>query len=401
MEKIFIQIASYRDPELPKTVASALSSAEHPERLVFGICRQFNPDDGCDSLDAYAGDARFRIDDVDCKDSRGCCWARARVQALWQDEEYTLQLDAHHRFADGWDSDLIDMLDRCDSPKPIVTSYAPQYNILTEVRNPGSCRMRPIFQGIPVITRFRPESLGATKLMRHPFWSGHLMFTRGSFCREVPYDPELYFIGEEISMAARSWTSGYDMFLPDKTTVWHQYVAGGKRTRHWTDHTRANGSGEPYLLLDKISKRRVTRLLSGEDLGVFGLGTVRTLEDYENAAGICFRKSYISPEAAAHAAMPIFSDDAWVPDKVRVFKVKLDWSSCLDELEAYGPGSLAVFMGGERRDLPCRKGIPVSLDIAITATHVPENYTVWPYKLKPLDWGPKKILKVLNYAKIN
>ena len=33
MERIFVCIASYRDKQLPKTVASLLESAEHPELI--------------------------------------------------------------------------------------------------------------------------------------------------------------------------------------------------------------------------------------------------------------------------------------------------------------------------------------------------------------------------------
>ena len=43
MSKIFIQIASYRDPQLIPTIKSALENAEFPERIHFGICRQYNP----------------------------------------------------------------------------------------------------------------------------------------------------------------------------------------------------------------------------------------------------------------------------------------------------------------------------------------------------------------------
>ena len=30
------------------------------------------------------------------------------------------------------------------------------------------------------------------------FTSGHFIFTLGKFCQEVPYDPKLYFHGEEL-----------------------------------------------------------------------------------------------------------------------------------------------------------------------------------------------------------
>ena len=36
--RIFVQIASYRDPQLIPTIEDMLSKASHPENLVFGIC---------------------------------------------------------------------------------------------------------------------------------------------------------------------------------------------------------------------------------------------------------------------------------------------------------------------------------------------------------------------------
>ena len=46
---------------------------------------------------------RFKIIDIDYKDSQGVCWARNTIQQYYEDEEYTLQLDSHHRFVPNWD----------------------------------------------------------------------------------------------------------------------------------------------------------------------------------------------------------------------------------------------------------------------------------------------------------
>ncbi len=90
--KIFIQIASYRDPQLVPTIESALENAKKPKNLVFGIARQFHPEDGFDNLDKYRKDKRFRILDVLYSDSKGVCWARNQVQQLYGGEEYTMQI---------------------------------------------------------------------------------------------------------------------------------------------------------------------------------------------------------------------------------------------------------------------------------------------------------------------
>ena len=42
---IFVQIASYRDPDIKNTIQSMLDNAKYPDNLVVGICRQYHPDD--------------------------------------------------------------------------------------------------------------------------------------------------------------------------------------------------------------------------------------------------------------------------------------------------------------------------------------------------------------------
>jgi hypothetical protein len=59
--KIFVQIASYRDPQLIPTLESMLKYAKFPKNLRIGICRQYHPEDGFDNLDNYRKDKRFRI----------------------------------------------------------------------------------------------------------------------------------------------------------------------------------------------------------------------------------------------------------------------------------------------------------------------------------------------------
>ena len=108
--KIFVQIASYRDPELIPTIKSCINNAKNPESLVFGICRQFNPEDKFDDLTEYEMDNRFRILNVPFEKTKGVCWARNQVQQLYNEEEYTLQIDSHMRFEKNWDEEMINMI---------------------------------------------------------------------------------------------------------------------------------------------------------------------------------------------------------------------------------------------------------------------------------------------------
>ena len=73
-----------------------------------------------------------------------------------------------------------------------------------------------------------------TKPVTSRFYSAHFCFTLGQFSTEVQHNPEYYFHGEEISIAARAYTWGYDLFHPHIPVVYHEYTRKG-RTKQWDD----------------------------------------------------------------------------------------------------------------------------------------------------------------------
>jgi hypothetical protein len=302
--KIFVQIASYRDPELLPTIRDCISKAKHPENLTFGICWQR---DETESMEEFADDKRFKILDYHWSLSKGLCWARSEIQKLWNGEEYTLQLDSHHRFLQDWDVELIEMMKLTGSEKPIITSYAGMYrpsdNQLLNVE-PYKMVASNFTPGGTIL--FRPHTIENWQNLDKPiparFVSGHFFFTIGKHCEEYKYDPNIYFAGDEISLSIRSFTLGYDLFHPHKTVVWHEYTREG-RTKHWTDFNTDNLSTgvveKPWWEMDNDSKRRLRHMLQEEDnkidLGIYGLGEVRTHHDYELYAGINFKERMLHP----------------------------------------------------------------------------------------------------------
>jgi len=80
--KIFVQIASYRDPQLVHTIKDMLSNAKKPENLVFGIARQFSESDGFDNLDEWREDKRFRILDIPYQRGSRCLLGKTFSSAI-------------------------------------------------------------------------------------------------------------------------------------------------------------------------------------------------------------------------------------------------------------------------------------------------------------------------------
>ena len=130
MSTIFIQIASFRDPQLNPTLEDMIKKSKYPQNLRIGICNQYNVEDEF-NLDNYRNDDRFKIIDVKDTQTYGVCWARNQVQQLYDNEDYTLQIDSHMRFEQDWDETLINMIKDLQSkgyPKPLLTGYVSSFD---------------------------------------------------------------------------------------------------------------------------------------------------------------------------------------------------------------------------------------------------------------------------------
>lgn len=309
--KIFISIASYRDPELIPTIENCIANAKNPRNLVFGICRQFSEEDKFDDLSKYQKRKSFKIIDIPHKKSLGVCYARNKIQELYDGEEYHLQLDSHHRFVQDWDSKVKDCLNKLKKDgykKPILSSYLPSY----DPHHPTEDRLDDLWR--TYIDRFMPEgpififpeTIQGWKNTDYPekarFLSGHFIFSFGNFITEVPYDPNLYFHGEESSLAVRAFTHGFDMFHLPKPWVYHHY-GRDKDARHWDDDPK-------WVKLNNTSFKRYKELLGMDGLKrkhlpKFGLGKERSLQDYEKYSGIRFKDRKIHQAAIDRVPPPV------------------------------------------------------------------------------------------------
>ena len=296
MYSIFVQIASYRDPELKPTIKSLLKNAAYPDNITICIAHQYSDEDKWDNLNEYKNDGRFIIIDIPHQESGGTCWARAEIQKHYNNEHFTLQLDSHHRFAKNWDKTLIKMLLKLQQKgyiKPLITTYLPSYDPTDDPKSRVNTPWGMSFHqfnnsGIPMFKPFYMEDK-PTKPVLGRFYSGHFAFTLGLFCKEVPHDPLLYFHGEEISIAVRAYTYGYDIFYPHKVIAWHEYTRANRK-KHWDDHNTWNIANEQ-------SQTRVKNLLGIDDAictpcmekqfkGM--MGDIRIIKQYERFAGIKF-----------------------------------------------------------------------------------------------------------------
>ena len=311
LPRIFVEIASYRDPECQWTVKDLFEKAAYPERIFVGICWQFDceKDQACFAI-PYPRPAQVRVHEVDAKTASGVCWSRSLTQKLWRGEAYVLQIDSHMRFEPGWDEMMIEELDACDSPKPVLSCYPAHYslpNILSEDKSPNICCVQGFneygnIRGKGNNLGFRPE-----KPMRGAFLAGGFIFSRSDILAEVPYDPHYDFEQEEITYALRLFTHGWDIFSATRVLLYHNYnlpSQGKVRPSFWDER-----SEEERKRMSAASRRGLLRFnhLTGHTLATdpevlvemdkYPLGTVRTVQQFEEFTGLDFKHKASSEKA--------------------------------------------------------------------------------------------------------
>ena len=331
--KIFIQIASYRDPQLIHTIRDCDIKASDPSKLVYSIAWQHSNDDQWDQIHEFKDDPRFKVVDIDYKDSKGACWARNQLQQNYDGEQYTLQIDSHNRFAQDWDLELIEMYNQLKEKgheKPLLTGYVssfdPENDPAGRIQTPWKMNFDRFIPEGAVF--FLPASIDNYKQLTEPiparFYSAHFAFTTGDFVKEVPHDPEYYFHGEEISIAVRAYTWGYDLFHPHKTVIWHEYTRKG-RTKQLDDDKSWGGKNA-----NSHKRNRKLFEMDGEvkdiEFGIYDFGKVRSLLDYEKYSGLSFKRRAVQKYTLDNnlAPNPILSDEEFEQSFTSIFKHCID-----------------------------------------------------------------------------
>jgi hypothetical protein len=269
---------------------------------------------------------------VDYRQATGPCWARYRAQQLWKGEDYVLSIDSHTRFIKNWDTKLIQLLSKCESPNPILTTYPLGYELPNEISKEGrptlTCADRIAEDGM---LRLKGRLLARPffKPLPQMFWVSGFSFSRSDIIKECPYDPHLphLFFGEESSMTLRLWTHGWDFFAPGQNIIYHLW---SREHRPTFRYARTSFSATPQqrvvfmssvglfreirdLKKEEIASQQRIKLLLGmlsesdidqehkdlvfEELDKYGLGTQRSREQFEAASGVSFSQGSVNETA--------------------------------------------------------------------------------------------------------
>ena len=307
---IFISIASYQDPLLVSTIFSAYENAQNKDQLVFSICDQ--SDDGI-QLEEIEFKNQIHYEHVDPLFSKGPCWARHRAQTFFNNENYFLQIDSHTQFAKNWDEIFIEQLNKISSiksddgyhEKPIITSYPRGFEVIDFDKGLFGLHMEDKFTQVIMYRKDSLFSSGSfsrqigmpTKnndITHAILMAAGCVFAKGSFVKEIPYDPNYYFYGEELSMALRAFTKGYSFFHIPDVPLFHLYtdVSNLPRKLHWSPEDDGKRAIK-WTELDKRSLNRLDDLFADRVEEPLNLGNDRSLEDYASISGIDLKNNVV------------------------------------------------------------------------------------------------------------
>lgn len=273
---IYLSIASYMDLELIDTVYSALSNAKNTKNIFVSICSQDedNAHPNLEGLFHLFNVLGFNYIRMNYKDARGVGFARSKAQeALNKDHEFYIQVDSHTQFLQDWDIKLIDYYKKLETywdSKIILTHYPPSY-VYTDY---GNIRM----PDKPETTCVRVQYSQNEDLFYEPKykdWQGNeygdyhayfcagFAFGRSEYFLETPYDPEIYFNGEEQTLSIRFYCRDIKLISPESGYVFHHYD-GTRRSRNWERTPNWNQ-------YDEASKVRLFNFYAGNDIGTYSL----------------------------------------------------------------------------------------------------------------------------------
>jgi hypothetical protein len=215
--------------------------------------------------------------------------------------------------------------------KPLLTGYVSSYDPDNDPEGRVTEPWRMVFDRFTPegVVFFLPEVIPGwkelTKPIRTRFYSAHFCFTLGEFSLEVQHDPEYYFHGEEISIAVRAFTHGYDLFHPHRIVLYHEYTRKG-RTKQWDDD-------KTWYLKNNTSHSKNRKVLGidgekYEDDLKYGFGKERTIRDYEKYSGILFERRSVQQYTIDKKYPPnpyyYLSEEEWKETFLRVFKHCID-----------------------------------------------------------------------------
>lgn len=294
MPSIFINICSYRDFELEPTILDILQKSSGKHEINFGIHVSYLEES--EIKIPNLSNIKYKLSKV--PENIGVGAARYLAHQFYNGEDFYLQCDSHTRLVQDWDDQLIHCVLNYQIngiSKPLLSMYPSNYWYTDETfTEKGHDQLDPEYR-TNISFHEKPEDFKNLRIpsqMAMP--SGTNIFTKsvsaGFIFTVGPFmapNKDMAFWGEEIMIAARAYTHGYDLLVPDRQYMYHLYYNWSKpemnrRKIFWQDFPKE------FEEMNAKSRQIVYKTLTEGTIGEGYLGTERTLSEYGVFAGLNF-----------------------------------------------------------------------------------------------------------------
>lgn len=326
VEKIFIYIASCKEPHLVQTIKSALANANEPDRLYFSIFNTVLSDEDYITDEEIVGmppEKLFLVEAIS-PEILGIGMSRMIASLLQNVEaDYALQVDAHMIFDKGWDDQLIKNLKKAEelSEKAVITCLPVPWS--ESPKDPSLCLMYgkykidpynfdsnseklinqigfKLFNYIPGIVNFPGNSwIPEILVAKDRSWSdssdyievngihASYMFFRFSNIREVLHDPQNMFEGDQLNYTFRLLSRGYKLYAFKKPIImakdkfdFEGELLNKKYDWRYTNRRKLIHFYDPY------QKQIQDKIFNGKDYGYWGAPNREGLVEAKNKMGV-------------------------------------------------------------------------------------------------------------------
>lgn len=293
-KKIYVSLASYRDPYLQSTIDSLFCEADRPNNIKVGCFIHYLPHE-LEKLKlerTYDGKVEYAMEPAGTMFSVTECRNRS-LSFIDDTYDYVLQVDAHTRFDPGWDTQLIQLIESIEDQKPILSAALSIFDILpdgTEVKtylksaksfymnNEDARRaflrsydLAPNGIILPLMDG-KPYALGW-------YMAGHFMFAPATYFKTIKQPEWVVFWGEEIINGVRAFTAGWNVYVPEDIPMYHLYSQTIKRPRLWEDFP------DGFYSRRESTTDKIIDLLNGVNIEEGDLFYERTLEELNERVG--------------------------------------------------------------------------------------------------------------------
>lgn len=248
---IFISIASYEDPSLPKTMRLAIENAKYPDKIFFGLCLQYESIAEPDL--SFVSSERVKIIRYHPKTRPGIYKVRSELSMLMTDQDYFLQIDSHTVFSKNWDQRLIKTLTDLS-----VYNDRVAISVARTTNKENSIQMPNMFIDLLgdddefgwLLRESKPTRISASKPVKINMFICNMIFADRRFVLDNLFNDSLHWAnGEQTFLSFCAFISGWDIFAIPNNPVVHD-DSEYNSVRHLLDKSpRWHGDTEywPYL----------------------------------------------------------------------------------------------------------------------------------------------------------